>query len=85
MNGSIRKEMDRKVTHLVANSLGGEKYKYATTFNIPIMSESWVTSAWENRHVVGYSCKNSEIVSNNYYRIFDFEMLSRTIYDYFFF
>lgn len=63
MGGSIRKEMEYKITHLVANSPFGEKYQYATTFNIPIMAESWVTSAWENRGIVGFSCKNSNAVS----------------------
>lgn len=62
MGGSIRKEMEYKITHLVANYPSGDKYQYASTFNIPVMSESWITSAWENRHVVGYSCKSSNIV-----------------------
>lgn len=63
MGGSIRKDMDCKITHLVANSPSGAKYQYASTFNIPVMAESWITTAWANRNVTGYSCKTSNIVS----------------------
>ncbi|KAK6644547.1 hypothetical protein RUM43_000814 [Polyplax serrata] len=65
MGGSIRKEMEYKITHLVANYPSGDKYQYASTFNIPVMAESWVTTAWENRHVVGYSCKNSSVIAEH--------------------
>jgi len=51
MGGSIRKDFDySRITHLIANKVGGEKYQYAVTFNIPVMSASWVHTAWENRH-----------------------------------
>lgn len=63
MGGSLRKDIDRKVTHLIAGCPGGEKYRYARTFGVPVMSETWVTSAWENRHVLGYSCSDANVVS----------------------
>ena len=55
--------MNSKITHLIANRPGGEKYQYAASFNVPIMATSWVTSAWENRHNVGYSSMDSKVIS----------------------
>lgn len=49
MGGSIRKEMGIKVTHLIANHCIGEKYRYADTFGLPIMSVEWVTVLWKAR------------------------------------
>lgn len=63
MGGSIRKEFDcNKITHLIANRVGGEKYQYAVTFNIPVMSASWVHSAWEKRHELGVRAIDSSVV-----------------------
>uniref|UniRef100_A0A182PVP0 Pebble n=1 Tax=Anopheles epiroticus TaxID=199890 RepID=A0A182PVP0_9DIPT len=50
MGGSIRKGMDTKVTHLICNSSGGEKYRYAMTFRLAIIRPNWVLEAWKNRH-----------------------------------
>ena len=51
MGGSIRKDFDyNRITHLIANKVGGEKYQYAVTFNIPVMSAAWVHESWEKRH-----------------------------------
>ncbi len=44
-----------KVTHLVAKDCRGEKYTYATTFDIPVMQDAWVTSAWEMRGQAGFA------------------------------
>ncbi|XP_050308871.1 protein ECT2 isoform X4 [Anthonomus grandis grandis] len=49
MGGSIRKDMTAKVTHLIANSCGGEKYQYASTFKVPVLNLQWVHDSW-NRH-----------------------------------
>lgn len=49
MGGSVRKDMTPKVTHLVANCTGGDKYKYAMTMGMPIMSEEWIKQLWEQR------------------------------------
>ena len=38
-----------KVTHLVAKDCRGEKYTYATTFDIPVMQDDWISAAWEMR------------------------------------
>ncbi|KAF2898591.1 hypothetical protein ILUMI_07581, partial [Ignelater luminosus] len=50
MGGSIRKDMSAKVTHLIANVSGGEKYHYAATFKVPVVHQSWVLSSWEQRN-----------------------------------
>ncbi|CAH1405038.1 unnamed protein product [Nezara viridula] len=55
MGGSIRKDMITKVTHLIANCCGGEKYQYATAFRVPIMSASWVHNSWAMRNQPGFS------------------------------
>ncbi|KAK9879703.1 hypothetical protein WA026_006763 [Henosepilachna vigintioctopunctata] len=55
MGGSIRKDMSAKVTHLIANSCGGNKYQYAATFKVPVMGQSWVLAAWEERYNLSFS------------------------------
>ncbi|KAL3281139.1 hypothetical protein HHI36_004359 [Cryptolaemus montrouzieri] len=55
MGGSIRKDMSAKVTHLIANSCGGNKYQYAATFKVPVLSQDWVTSAWKQRYDLSFS------------------------------
>ncbi|XP_053674461.1 protein ECT2 [Anopheles nili] len=55
MGGSIRKEMNTKVTHLICNSSGGEKYRYAMTFRLAIIRPNWVQEAWKNRHDPSFS------------------------------
>ncbi|XP_067014278.2 protein ECT2 [Anabrus simplex] len=62
MGGSIRKDMASKVTHLIANSCGGEKYRYAMTFCVPIMSEAWVDACWEKRDCPGVSAVSEEMM-----------------------
>lgn len=55
MGGSIRKEITSSVTHVVAHSVSGSKYKMAVGFGTPIMSEQWVTKAWESKDTVEVS------------------------------
>ncbi|XP_049951647.1 protein ECT2 isoform X4 [Schistocerca serialis cubense] len=62
MGGSIRKDMVAKVTHLIANNCGGEKYRYAVTFRVPIMSDTWVYKCWEQRDKVGFSAVSDEMM-----------------------
>ena len=54
MGGSINKDAGRKMTQLLAQSSLGEKYQYAQTFCIPVLTEDWLTAAWDNRETVGY-------------------------------
>ncbi|XP_032670809.1 protein ECT2-like isoform X8 [Odontomachus brunneus] len=57
MGGSIRKEMGIKVTHLIANHCSGEKYRYADTFGLPIMSVEWVIALWNAKDDVSSCAK----------------------------
>lgn len=41
--------MNSKVTHLICNAAGGDKYKYAITFRLGVVRPAWVEEAWENR------------------------------------
>lgn len=62
MGGSIRKDMGAKVTHLIANCCGGDKYRYAVTFRVPIMSMNWVVSLWDAKNDVASYGINENIV-----------------------
>lgn len=72
MGGSIRKEMSAKVTHLIANSIGGDKYQYAATFRVPVMHLSWVLKSWEHKDDVSFAATGdsflvSKIITNKFY------------------
>lgn len=64
MGGSVKNEIKDNVTHLLAYSSTGEKYQYANTFNIPIMSEDWVHAAWAHRDEVGARASTDSMVSH---------------------
>lgn len=66
MGGSIRKEMATKVTHLVANACGGNKYQYALTFRVPIMTSSWVHNCWTRRNEIDLNTVSDDLVSYDY-------------------
>ncbi|XP_046392945.1 protein ECT2 isoform X2 [Ischnura elegans] len=63
MGGSIRKDLGSKVTHLIANCCGGDKYQYALTFRVPIMSEAWVHHCWERRIEPGLLADHDDMMS----------------------
>lgn len=63
MGGSIRKEMGIKVTHLIANHCSGEKYRYADTFGLPIMSIEWVIALWNAKDVISTYANDKKLVS----------------------
>jgi hypothetical protein len=62
MGGSVRRDMVSKVTHLVANACGGEKYQYAVTFRVPVMGEKWIHAMWEERNEKALSAACEEMV-----------------------
>lgn len=63
MGGSVKNEIKDTVTHLLAYSSTGEKYQYAVTFNIPVMSEEWVHAAWAHRDEVNARADTDAMVS----------------------
>ena len=50
--GSVQKDTGTKLTQLVAANSMGEKYQYATTFSIPVLTEGWLSFAWSHRDEV---------------------------------
>ena len=66
MGGSVLKEVnERRVTHLVADSCRGDKYRYASTFSIPVMSGEWIKFAWNNRHNVDFKATDPKFVESH--------------------
>ena len=49
MGANVMKDQFGKITHLVASSPSVGEYWYGRTFSVPIMAESWITSAWRDR------------------------------------
>ncbi|XP_043985755.1 protein ECT2 isoform X2 [Gambusia affinis] len=60
MGGTIRKDFSAKVTHLVAYSTHGEKYRLAVCMGTPIFSPSWIQKAWEKRDHVHFHANDEE-------------------------
>jgi len=60
MGGSVGKEVGKKVTHVIAKTSMGEKYNYATTFSIPVLTEDWLQTAWDSRENIGYRASTKE-------------------------
>ena len=55
------KDVGRKVTHVVAKASMGEKYNYATTFSLPVLTEDWLLTAWDNRENLRFSANTKEM------------------------
>ncbi|CAI5638945.1 unnamed protein product [Oreochromis niloticus] len=60
MGGTIRKDFSTKVTHLVAYSTRGEKYRLAVCMGTPILTPSWILKAWERRDDVNFHAGDEE-------------------------
>ncbi|XP_053689992.1 protein ECT2 [Sabethes cyaneus] len=71
MGGSIRKDMNTKVTHLICNTSGGEKYQYAMTFRLAVVRPSWVLHAWQNREDPGLVANSEEFTKNHRLKAFE--------------
>lgn len=50
MGGSIRKEFSANITHVIAKTTRGDKYRYAADMGLPILSEDWLENAWSKRY-----------------------------------
>ncbi|KAF3691350.1 Protein ECT2 Epithelial cell-transforming sequence 2 oncogene [Channa argus] len=60
MGGTIRKDFSTKVTHLIAYSTHGEKYRLAVCMGTPILTPSWIYKAWERRNDVFFHAGEEE-------------------------
>lgn len=71
MGGSIRKDMNSKVTHLICNSAGGDKYKYAITFRLGVVRPAWVEEAWSSRDQVDFMATKEEFTLQHRLKVFE--------------
>ncbi|XP_062552492.1 protein ECT2 isoform X2 [Armigeres subalbatus] len=71
MGGSIRKDMNTKVTHLICNTTGGDKYQYAKTFRLAVVRPSWVVQAWQNRHDPNFAANMEEFTKSHRLKAFE--------------
>ena len=66
MGGSVLKDISSpRVTHLVTDSCRGEKYRYASTFSIPVMSTEWIKDAWNHRKDVEFTAHSSKFADSH--------------------
>lgn len=66
MGGSVLKDVNTpRVTHLVTDSCRGERYRYASTFGIPVMSGEWIKSAWKNRQNSDFKATHNKFVEDH--------------------
>ncbi|KAM8805170.1 protein ECT2 isoform 2-T2 [Eudromia elegans] len=54
MGGIIRRDFSSKVTHLVANTTQGDKFRIAVSLGTPIMKAEWIYKAWEKRNEIDF-------------------------------
>ncbi|XP_011618250.1 protein ECT2 isoform X3 [Takifugu rubripes] len=54
MGGTIRKDFSTKVTHLIAHSTHGEKYRLAVCMGTPILTPSWIYKSWDKREDIHF-------------------------------
>ncbi|XP_028856552.1 protein ECT2 isoform X2 [Denticeps clupeoides] len=60
MGGTIRKDFSAKVTHLIAHSTHGEKYRLAVCMGTPILTPAWILKAWEFRDDINFHAGDEE-------------------------
>ncbi|XP_050834044.1 protein ECT2 isoform X4 [Serinus canaria] len=60
MGGIIRRDFSSKVTHLVANSTHGDKFRIAVSLGIPIVKAEWIYKAWEKRNEIDFSAADDD-------------------------
>ncbi|XP_058846193.1 protein ECT2-like isoform X3 [Acipenser ruthenus] len=60
MGGTIRRDFSSKVTHLIANSTHGEKFRVAVSMGTPILKTEWIYKAWEKRNELNFCAAAEE-------------------------
>lgn len=70
MGGRVRKEMNYQVTHLIANRVSGEKYNYARSFRVPVLSKEFVFNAWEKRDEPHFKASEPSFMNMYKFKLF---------------
>ncbi|NWJ06210.1 ECT2 protein, partial [Crypturellus undulatus] len=60
MGGIIRRDFSSKVTHLVANTTQGDKFRIAVSLGTPIMKAEWIYKAWEKRNEIDFRAADDD-------------------------
>uniref|UniRef100_A0A8B9EX87 Epithelial cell transforming 2 n=1 Tax=Amazona collaria TaxID=241587 RepID=A0A8B9EX87_9PSIT len=60
MGGIIRRDLSSKVTHLVANSTHGDKFRIAVSLGTPIVKAEWIYKAWEKRNEINFCAADDD-------------------------
>ncbi|KGL77575.1 Protein ECT2 [Tinamus guttatus] len=60
MGGIIRRDFSSKVTHLVANTTQGDKFRIAVSLGTPIMKADWIYKAWEKRNEIDFCAADDD-------------------------
>ncbi|XP_025901122.1 protein ECT2 isoform X2 [Nothoprocta perdicaria] len=60
MGGIIRRDFSSKVTHLVANTTSGDKFRIAVSLGTPIMKAEWIYKAWEKRNEIDFCAADDD-------------------------
>lgn len=55
MVGSLSREINKSLTHVISTSSLAKGYNYCMTFNKPMHHPDWIKECWRNRHKIG--CK----------------------------
>lgn len=71
MGGSVRKDFNSRVTHLVANSVNGEKYRAAVGLGTCIMTEEWIHQCWDMRSNLAWRSDNDGMMEYKLPPFFD--------------
>lgn len=71
MGGSIRKDMNSKVTHLICNASEGDKYRYAMLFNLTVVRPAWINEAWNKRDQPKFLATSSDFQHNYKLKLFE--------------
>ncbi|NWY29874.1 ECT2 protein, partial [Pheucticus melanocephalus] len=66
MGGIIRRDFSSKVTHLVANSTHGDKFRIAVSLGIPIVKAEWIYKAWEKRNEIDFCAADDDDFRNQF-------------------
>lgn len=68
MVGSLSRETNNSLTHMITTSSLAKGYNYCLTFNKPMLHPDWIEECWRNRHKIG--CKAVSIAVNFQLRAF---------------